>query len=81
MTNEQLDKKLFIEVELAELLAAATEEFVVGCAYHTVGSIELVDVKTVVGVQKYDTFSVNVTADSLWAVAKDVMAAVGKRYE
>ena len=81
LSAEQLDKKSFVESELTEMLAAATHGFVISLEYDARGHFEVVHVTTCLGLFKRDTFGVDVTADSLWAIAKDVMRAVAERFE
>lgn len=81
MSCEQLEKKSFVEAELAEMLAAATNGFVRSLEYDARGCFEVVHVVTTPRPFMKDTFGVDVTADSLWAIAKDVMRAVASRYE
>ena len=81
MSDEQAIKSRFVQEELSGMLRAATGGFVKECRYEPFGSFEIVNVATSVGLFKTDTFAVNVTGDSLWAIAKDVMAAVAQRFE
>lgn len=81
LSAEQLDKKSFVESELTEMLAAATHGFVTSLEYDARGHFEVVHVTTCPGLFKRDTFGVDVTADSLWAIAKDVMRAAAERFE
>lgn len=81
LSCEQLGKKSFVEAELAEMLAAATDGFVRSLEYDARGCFEVVHVVTSPSLFKTDTFGVDVTADSPWAIAKDVMRAVASRYE
>lgn len=78
MTDEQMGKKHFVENKLAETLSAATGGYVWSLDYGVFGAEEVVHVYTC-GVSK--ALVVNVTSDSLWAIAKDVMRAVADRYE
>lgn len=81
MTDEQIRKAVFVEVDLTRALREATWGYVDYCEYKVDGPDETVIVKTVDGAGRYDTFGVNVTGDSRWAILKDVMKAVAKRYE
>ena len=76
MSAEQQAKQRFVERKLGPMLMAATGGFVTGCSYSTWGANEEVLV-TAAG----KLFAVNVTCDSQWAIAKDVMRAVGTRFE
>lgn len=81
MTDEQTNKQLFVTGPLTTLLIAATGGFVDYLGYEAHGDDEVVHVTVRPSVAVNDTFSVNVSCDSKWAIAKDVMAAVAKRYE
>ena len=78
MTDEQMEKKHFVEKTLAGMLSAATEGVVWSLDYGVFGAVEVVHVYTC---GKSKALVVDVTADSLWAIAKDVMRAVADRYE
>jgi len=81
LTNEQLWKHNYVANELTDALNCATRGFVDYCEYHVKGAEEFVQVKLVLCNGNYDTMTVCVTGDSLWAILKDVMRAVAKRYE
>lgn len=76
MTYEQQAKQRFVERRLGPMLQAATDGFVSGCSYYTWGANEEVLVTT-----EGKIIAVNVTCDSKWAVAKDVMRAVANRFD
>lgn len=76
MTYEQQAKQRFVERKLGPMLEAATNGFVSGCSYSTWGAVEEVLVTT-----GEKLFVVDVTCDSKWAMAKDVMKVVGKKFE
>lgn len=81
MNDEKLRKSRFVQEELTAMLYRATGGFIKECRYKFDGVCEIVHVTTAPATFKTDTFAVNVTADSLWAIAKDVMKAVAERYE
>ena len=70
------EKADFVANELAAMVRRATRGVVSALHYERQGAMEYVVVETPTVL-----FDVNVTADSLWAVAKDVMRAVGERFE
>ena len=70
-------KELFVQEELTALLRDATGGWVTECWYERKLGRETVHVKT----QGNEPLEVDVTADSLWAIARDVMSAVAERYE
>lgn len=78
-TKEQVLKMHFVENELTEALIGATYGYVRRCEYLVDGPDEYVIVTT--NRDGGPTLNVNVTADSHWAILKDVMKAVAKRYE
>lgn len=75
--REQRNKASFVESELSDVLNAATDGYVHHCEYVVDGPNELV----IVTLGHDSTLMVNVTADSPWAILKDVMKAVARRYE
>lgn len=83
MTDEKIAKKNFIENELQAMLHAAT----MGCAGRLSYGLdhdtaeEYVIVRWRPDAKTAESFLVNVTGDSRWAIAKDVMKAVAKRFE
>ena len=77
MTEEQNDKQLFVTGALTTLLVAATGGFVKYLVFTAHGDDEMVRVSFA----NSSYVDVNVSCDSKWALAKDVMAAVAKRYE
>ena len=79
--DEQACKARFVEIELSQMLNVATCGFVDYCDYLVQGQDECVIVKLVYGEGHYDTTTVNVTADSNWAILKDVTKAVAKLFE
>ena len=79
--NEALLKETFVTSELQKMLEEATGGYVERLAYEKLGPYEIVDVTTRQGVGEKLTFGVNVTGDSRWAIAKDVMKAVAEHYE
>ena len=81
MTDEQKDKQLFVTGPLTTLLIAATGGFVDNLRYEAHGDDEVVYVTVRPSVARSDMFGVNVSCDSKWAIAKDVMAAVAVMYE
>lgn len=74
---EQRNKASFVESELSDVLNTATDGFAHHCEYVVDGPNELV----IVTLGRDSTLTVNVTADSPWAILKDVMKAVASRYE
>lgn len=81
MEEERAGKRLFVEGELAAMLSEATGGWVARLDYDARGQYEVVHVTTVPALFLTDTFGVDVTADSKWAIAKDVMRAVAARFE
>ena len=79
--DEQCWKYSFVINELTEVLNRATNCFVGHCQYHVEGPEEFVDVFLNYGKGDFETLTVNVTADSNWAILKDVMKAVARRFE
>ena len=77
MTDEQARKKLFVSGALTTLLREATGRYVLHLHYHVDGHDEIVTV-TYASMTQQD---VNVSCDSEWAIAKDVMSAVADRFE
>lgn len=78
MKKEQVykEKADFVADELTAMLRAATRGFVERCEYeHCSSGAEVVHVFT-----STQPFGVNVTCDSLYAIAKDVMRALADRY-
>ena len=69
------EKASFVENELSTMLRAATNGVVRGLSYERQGAEEFVVVDMCTRM-----FDVNVTADSLWAIAKDVMRSIAERY-
>lgn len=69
------EKRKFVEGELTEMLRAATGGYVERCEYEREGSEETVHV-----FMSIQPVGVNVTADSPWGIAKDVMRALAERY-
>ena len=80
-TDEQLAKMRFVEDELTPMLKAATDGYVYTCWYEADGDDELVKVAVKPPAAPVEAFPVNVSCDSLWALAKDVMRAVAERFE
>lgn len=78
-TGEEWKKLKFVEERLAPMVKDATGGVVCSCRYmkSAVAPVECVAMRTVGGV----AFRADVTADSLWAMAKDVMRAVARQYE
>lgn len=76
LTYEQRRKERFVTGRLASMLREATHGEVSMCFYRAKAGNEIVTVLMANGAAE-----ANVTGDSLWAIAKDVMRAVGKRYE
>lgn len=76
LTEEQYEKRLFVEGPLSAMLKEATGGAVEGMVFYAEGDDEEVLVE-----YHGNLFSVVVSCDSLWAIAKDVTAAVGKRFE
>ena len=70
------EKRCFVEGELAAMMRIATRGVVQRLEYERMGDEEFVVVDMCTSI-----FDVNVTADSLWAIAKDVMKAVGEKFE
>lgn len=70
-------KRFFVEHELVQMLFAATEGYIVDATYWTRGADEFVGLCTENG----EVFNVNVSCDSRWAIAKDVMKEVAKKFE
>ena len=85
LTPEQVAKARFVSEELGPMLSGATRGWVREAWYeaYTCGH-EVVRVAYGEYGMKPDELgflAVNVTADSHWAIAKDVMAAVGAKFE
>ena len=78
--TELIRKMTFVENELSDVLLAATGGFADRCDYIVDGPEEYV-VVTLDRDASPSTLNVNVTSDSRWAILKDVMKAVAKRYE
>lgn len=78
MTAEQAFKKRFAERLLGPMLAEATKGLVKGLEYGARRDDEWVEVAYSLPPW---TQRVDVSCDSKWAIAKDVMRAVAKRYE
>ena len=72
-------KREFVQEYLAPMLHFATRGYVADLEYRVGehGEFEFVKVVTEVG----EGYSVNVALDSDWAIAKDVMRAVARKYE
>lgn len=78
MTAEQAFKKRFVERLLAPVLSEATKGLVKGLAYGAKRDDEWVDVEY--SLPPWEQ-RVNVSCDSKWAIAWDVMEAVADRYD
>ena len=70
------EKRRFVDGELSKMLSAATRGVVERCEYERVGEVETVHIFECV-----QPFAVDVTADSPWAIAKDVIRAVAMRLD
>ncbi|MBQ9002034.1 MAG: hypothetical protein IJ087_09290 [Eggerthellaceae bacterium] len=82
MTDEKIAKQRFVQEELAAMLRAATGGFVHSCEYDgSFNGYEIVYVATHPDPWAIDFFAVDVTGDSHWEIAKDVMKTVAERYE
>ncbi len=81
LTDEQIRKAVYVEVDLGRALREATWGYVERCEYVVHGPEEYVVVTFNVVAIEPCTLTVNVTGDSRWAILKDVMKAVAKRYE
>lgn len=81
MTDEQIWKCSFVENELAEAFNVATDGFVDNLEYRVDGAEEFVVIGLVGSKGRYESLAANVTADSKWAILKDVLRAVAARYE
>ena len=83
MGDEQIyaEKADFVKDELAAMLRKATCGWVTCCGYEHYQGVEVVHVGYALDEHADGRFDVNVTADSPWAIAKDVMRAVAERYE
>ncbi|MBQ9004086.1 MAG: hypothetical protein IJ087_19760 [Eggerthellaceae bacterium] len=81
MNDEKLTKQRFVQEELTGMLHSATNGCVGECWYEFDGANELVRVSYRPDPKTSEVITVNVTADSRWAIAKDVMRAVAKRFE
>lgn len=77
------EKLKFVEEYLAPMVEEATGGMVYSCEYmkSSVAPVECVAMKIRVNDSVPLQFRADVTADSLWAIAKDVMRAVTKQYE
>lgn len=77
MTTDEVyeEKRLFVKNELTDMLRAATGGWVERCEYEREGCRETVHV-----FQSIQPIGVDVTADSPWAIAKDVLRALYKLY-
>lgn len=81
MLQEMIEKRLFVENELSAMLRRACRgDWFVGLTYAFDGANEIVTVMYSLNDGRHET-DVNVTADSRWAIAKDVMKAVAELYE
>lgn len=78
---ERLEKRRFVQEELTGMLRTATGGLAAECFYEHDGADEVVKVLYGQRRGEREVISVNVTCDSLWAIAKDVMRAVARRYE
>lgn len=77
MGNESIyeEKARFVRGELTRMLRTATRGVITGLEYERDGALETVHVLTIT-----QPFAVNVTADSLFAIVKDVVKAVEARF-
>lgn len=81
MLTEMMEKRLFVENELCAMLRRALRGgWLVGLFYGFDGADEVVTVEYQAGDGRRESY-VNVTGDSRWAIAKDVMKAVTELYE
>ena len=76
MTREQMAKKLFVTGPLTTLLIAATDGYVRLLEYTASRDDETVRVTF----SNNSHIDVNVSCDSKWALAHDVIDAVAKRF-
>ena len=77
-TQEKLEKNRFVDRELTAMLKAATHGFVKCCQYVSIDGDY--DEHVYVHMGESSCMEVNVSCDSLWAIAKDVMSAVARLY-
>ena len=81
MLQEMVEKRLFVEGELASMLRRACRGgWFVNLSYIFDGANEIVTVEYQAGDGRR-TYDVCVTADSRWAIAKDVMKAIAELYD
>ena len=85
LRDEEYRKLKFVEEKLAPMIREATGGAVFSCEYmrSAYGPYEAVSMMMIVPgeVKTVAEFRADVTADSPWAIAKDVMAAVARWYE
>lgn len=81
MSEETIAKSLFVRGELYAVLDAATDGCVRDLRYRKSGAIETVEIDwTPAPARPVEVHRVDVTADSLWAILKDVMREVERLY-
>lgn len=81
MLTEMLEKRIFVVGELASMLRCALRGgWLISIDYGFDGVSELVTIEYMAGDAHWET-RVNVTCDSKWAIAKDVMRAVSELYD
>ena len=79
--HEENEKRWFVEDHLDRVVTLATRGAVCDLHYDHAGPFEFVKFTVDHRNAPTEIYEVNVTGDSLWAMAKDVMRAVGNRYE
>ena len=81
MLTEMIEKRVFVSGELTAMLRRAVRgSWLIGLDYGFDGANEIVTVEHIAGDGRRLT-EVNVTGDSKWAIAKDVMKAISELYD
>lgn len=81
MLTEMLEKRIFVVGELASMLRCALRGgWLTSIDYGFDGANEFVTIEHMAADGRRET-RVNVTCDSKWAIAKDVMRAVSELYD
>lgn len=81
MLTEMFEKRVFVVGELASMLRSALRgAWLISIDYGFDGANEFVTIEYMAADGRRETY-VNVTCDSKWAIAKDVMKAVSELYD
>lgn len=81
MLTEMIEKRVFVSGELTAMLRRAVRgSWLIGLDYGFDGTNEIVTVEHVAADGRHEVH-VNVTGDSKWAIAKDVMKAISELYD